>query len=156
MVTALIATWCVFTALALVGAIASRRLRSSPLRRTALASGLLLAMPCVVFAVYYLQWWNEPVLLYRFRAVPGSELAAGLSGFLVGWCAQSLIADRRLAVRMTSGMLFAFPLMMMIPYLKPLLSPLELDHLQHRWRDDVCLQTSGSTCGPSCAPSRHA
>lgn len=151
MVTALIATLIVFLLLAAAGFAAHRHLVQPRPRRAALAAGLLLALPCVAFAAYYLHWWDEPVILYRFRALPGSELAAGLSGWLAGWCAHLLLSDRRRAVRLASMSLLIFPLLLVIPYLKPLLSPLDLEQLQDRWRDGVCLQSSSSTCGPSCA-----
>jgi hypothetical protein len=151
MATALIATVIVFALLSIAGFLASRRLQGSAIRRITLVSGLLLTLPCVAFATYYLHWWDEPVLLYRFRALPGSELAAGLSGWLAGWCAHLLISHQRQMVRLTSGALAVLPLLIVVPYLKPLLSPLDLDRLSDRWRDDVCLQSSGSTCGPSCA-----
>jgi hypothetical protein len=151
MVTALIATLAVFLATGAAGAIARARLHRPTVRGIALVAGLLLALPCASFAAYYLHWWDEPILLYRFRALPGSELAAGLSGLLAGWWAHLLAHDHRRAVRMATLLLAVFPLLLVIPYLKPLLSPLDLEHLGDHWQDGICLQTSGSTCGPSCA-----
>lgn len=149
MLLTLIATLAVFLATAAVGAMARARVQRPAARRAALAAGLLLALPCVVFAIYYLHWWHEPLLLYRFRALPGSELAAGLSGLLAGWCAHRLGGDRRRMVRLAIPLLMVFPLLLVVPYLKPLLSPLDLDRLKDRWQDGVCLQSTGSTCGPS-------
>lgn len=151
MISALIATSIVFLLLTAAGFAAHRHLVQPRARRVALAAGVLLTLPCVAFAAYYLHWWDEPVLLYRFRALPGSELAAGLSGWLVGWCARLLATHQRQAVRVSSGVLIAFPLLLVVPYLKPLLSPLDLETLKDLWQDGVCLQSSGSTCGPSCA-----
>lgn len=151
MIPALIATLIVFLLLTVAGFAAHRRLVQPHARRAALAAGLLLALPCLAFATYYLHWWDEPVVLYRFRALPGSELAAGLSGWLAGWCARLLTTHQRQAVRLASGILISFPLLLVVPYLKPLLSPLDLETLKDLWQDGVCLQSSGSTCGPSCA-----
>ena len=115
MIPALIATSVVFLLLAAAGFTAHRRLVQPHARRTALAAGLLLALPCVAFAAYYLHWWDEPVLLYRFRALPGSELAAGLSGWLTGWCGRLLITHQRQMVREIFLLHFAFFLNDLLP-----------------------------------------
>ena len=40
---------------------------------------------------------------------------------------------------------------LLVPYLKPMLLPPKWQQFQDRWSDNVCLQTSESSCGPACA-----
>jgi hypothetical protein len=52
-----------------------------------------LAIPAAVFDLYYFRVLGEPILLYRIRSVPGSEILASLSGLLAGWI-QARVAPR--------------------------------------------------------------
>ena len=146
-----LATCVVFVLMAIAGAWAARRLRSDVARHLGLAAGVLLAVPCFAFAANYLHLWDEPLLLYRFRAVPGSELAGGLCGWLSGWYGWTLMTHSQRAVRMLVALTAVFPLLLAIPYAKPWLAPLYQAEWHARWSDGVCLQTTPSTCGPSCA-----
>src|SRR5437660_12517676 len=46
--------------------------------------GLVIAIPGILFAVYYLKFLGEPVWFYQFRSIPFSELSASGAGFLAG------------------------------------------------------------------------
>jgi len=114
--------------------------------------GTVLAMPGVLFAAYYLKIFSEPVWLYQFRSVPGTELAASGAGFLAGLLhgrVSSGAEFRRIAGRWFFPGVLALGLV--VPYLKPVLRPSRWNQFQDRWSEDVCLQTSESSCGPACA-----
>lgn len=151
MLLAFIATCAVFVVLTIAGAIAARRVQSLRARHISVAVGVLTAVPCIAFAAYYLHLWDEPLLLYRFRALPGSELAAGLSGWLAGWCGWTLVTQRQRLMRLSTALIVVFPVLLQIPYAKPWLAPLQQEEWHERWSAGVCLQTTPSTCGPSCA-----
>ena len=112
----------------------------------------LLAIPAVVYDVYYSKLLGEPIWLYRIRAVPGSELLASLAGFLAGWAQVRATPHLKLSAL---GRRFLIPLVLSftlaLPYLKPLLRPLPSAALRDHWKDDVCLQSTSSTCGPASA-----
>jgi hypothetical protein len=114
--------------------------------------GLLIAIPAIVFAAYYLKIFSEPLWLYRFRAVPGSELAAAGAGLLAGLLHgrySSKPQFRRVAGRwFFPGVLF---LGLLVPYAKPLVRPPRWGAFQDLWSEGVCLQSSDSSCGPACA-----
>jgi hypothetical protein len=109
---------------------------------------LALATPSVVYVVYYAHLWDEPVWLYQWRAIPGTELLAALGGLLVGWC------HWHLPKRYTGSLGFVSCFVVLwlgIPYLKQIVSPLDRSELKESWRDGVCLQSTTSTCGPASA-----
>jgi ABC-type bacteriocin/lantibiotic exporter with double-glycine peptidase domain len=57
------------------------------------------------------------------------------------------IASRWLSPKM---LLPVLALLLLVPYIKPLLAPLPVT-LQDRWSEGVCLQSTPSTCGPASA-----
>ena len=116
------------------------------------AFGLIMAAPGILFAVYYLKFLGEPVWLYQFRSVPGSELTAGSAGFIAGLLHGKFSAGKRF--RKVAGYSF-FPgllaIGLVVPYLKPIARPPDWNLFRDVWSNDVCLQTSESSCGPACA-----
>jgi hypothetical protein len=114
--------------------------------------GLVIAIPGVIFAVYYLKILGEPIWLYQFRSLPFTELSASGAGFMAGLLHGKFSTRERF--RRIVGSWF-FPgilgLGLFIPYVKPLVRPPNWKHFQERWSEGVCLQTSESSCGPACA-----
>ncbi|HLP77962.1 MAG TPA: cysteine peptidase family C39 domain-containing protein [Candidatus Paceibacterota bacterium] len=129
-----------------------RRPASPRIKRFSLGICLFLALPGVIYAIYYFRILGEPIWLYRLRAVPGTELLASLSGFFAGliqvWVVPSLKLSR-------VGRRVLVPLVLVIvlalPYLKPILRPLKREALEDRWSEGVCMQSTFSTCGPASA-----
>jgi hypothetical protein len=110
------------------------------------------AAPGIIFAVYNLKIFNEPIWLYRWRALPFSELSASGVGFLMG-CLHERFAGKLKLSRVGKKILFPVLLLMIIsiPYLKPIFRPMKASQFHERWSDGVCLQSSDSTCGPASA-----
>lgn len=113
---------------------------------------VLLATPAALFAFHYTKLLGEPIWLYRLRALPGSELLAALAGVSAAWVQGRWVprlnlshVGKRLLVPVSLVVLLA------IPYLKPVFRPLRMNSLLDTWRDEVCLQSSGATCGPASA-----
>jgi hypothetical protein len=116
------------------------------------AAGLVLAVPGILFAVYYLKFLGDPIWLYEFRSVPFSELSAGGAGLFAGLLHGKYSANgrfQRVAGRWFFPVILALGLI--VPYLKPLLRRPHWKQFQNEWSDDICLQTSESSCGPACA-----
>jgi hypothetical protein len=116
------------------------------------AASITAALPGILFAAYYIKVLGEPLWLYRFRAIPGSELSAAGLGLLGGMLQASRPSWHRLK-RATSAlgipMLFAFVLS--APHLKPVFRPLALPDSPNPLNDGVCRQSTPSTCGPASA-----
>jgi Peptidase C39 family len=145
----LIATILVFVITTVVGVLIARRHAGSPMWLMALF--VLSALPAVCYAGYYLHVVDEPILLYRLRALHGSELLAGLIGLPVGWLAARLGRSPIRVVRLSTFALAIAPMLLLIPYVKMTLSPLDQSYMKDLWIDGVCQQSTGSTCGPSSA-----
>ncbi len=119
------------------------RQRGVRLRLIALAAFTLLAVPSILYAVYYLHILPEQAWFYTLRSYRGSELLLVFLGLSAGSFATFL-----------PRLLLAFPLfglllLGIVPYLKPLLSPLPSESLQEIWVGGACLQSTWATCGPA-------
>jgi hypothetical protein len=110
------------------------------------------ALPGIIFAGYYTKLFGEPLWLYRFRAIPGTELTAAGLGLLAGLLQASRNQSPRFK-KLTSAigipLLFSFALC--LPHLKPLLRPLHLPDSPNDLSEGVCRQSTPSTCGPASA-----
>lgn len=133
-----------------------QRLFERTRNRTARAALWILAvgaaLPGFVFAIYYTKLLGEPLWLYRFRAIPGSELSAAGLGLLTGFLQASRSHSQRFK-RLTSavGIPVILGFVLCAPYLKPLLRPLLLTNSPNDLSEGVCRQSTPSTCGPASA-----
>lgn len=107
----------------------------------------LLAAPTILFAVYYFHILPEKAWLYTLRSWPGSELLALFLGGAGGALATLL---PRFLLIVPLGLTLATA---SLPYLKMTMSPLDARELREKWENDVCLQSTSSTCGPASAAS---
>ena len=123
-------------------------------KRAKIAAGitsLLFCLPGAWFAFYYLHLLPEPPLLYQLRALPFSEGFFAILGIAAGvW--RSLL-PRLLKPLPTAATVFV----LVIPFLKPVLRPIDPAILTDHWEGDACIQSSMVTCGPASAASilRH-
>lgn len=127
-------------------------LRAANHRRVTWCVGLLASVPGILFVLYYTKLLGEPLWLYRFRAVPGTELSAAGLGLLAGILQASRTNTPRLR-KFTSALGFpvVFTFMLCAPHLKPLLRPLQLPAAANAATAGVCRQSTPSTCGPASA-----
>ena len=107
-----------------------------------LVSGTL-AIPSVLFAIYYFHILPERAWFYTLRSWPGTEFLAFFLGMAGGSIAAML--PRRLLV----VPLFCTIATASVPYLKMVLNPLKVGELRDQWDGDACLQSTPSTCGPA-------
>ncbi len=108
------------------------------------------ALPGILFTVYYLHLFDDSVWFYRFRSWPLIELSASGAGLLAGLI-QAWIVRKGLRLRtLIPGLLLAG---LFVPYMKPVVAPLDLMSLAAMCHDGVCLQTTPSTCGPASVAS---
>ena len=104
--------------------------------------------PGFLMVLYYLHWFDNATWFYEFRSFPLIELSASATGLFAG----------ALAELMKGSILFPKPVFISVlflgiaaPYLKPVLAPLPKEQFADRWRDDVCLQSTPSSCGAASA-----
>jgi hypothetical protein len=125
---------------------------SSKVTRLLLCSAVLLALPALIYAIYYLNVLGEPIWLYRLRTVKGSELLASFAGLLAGWAQVRAIphlSAGRLVKKCLIPILLGIGLS--VPHLKPLLRHLPAEAIPDQWRGMACIQSTASTCGPAAA-----
>lgn len=146
----LVLTGLVFVIMLVIGVVIAQRFAGTPSWVLALVLPLC-CLPAVMYAGYYLHLVDEPVLLYRLRALNGSELLAGFIGLPMGWSAVQLGRSHVRAVRLSTLGLAIAPMLVVIPYAKMTTSPLDHSYLKDQWSEGICQQSTGSTCGPSSA-----
>lgn len=127
-----------------------RRVMSPSGRMGALIVGGLAALPALLYAGYY-AFHPEWGWYYELRSIPGSELLAAGAGLLAGMVPVLIPRSRLLSVSVRTMSLTLLALVVLVPHLKPLIHPVNLRTLRDTWDGDVCLQSSGTTCGPACA-----
>jgi hypothetical protein len=113
-------------------------------------AGIVCAAPAILFATYYLHWFDDALWFYRFRSAPWTELTAAGAGLLAGLLYAWLAAIGR-TWRIAVPLLLAAGLF--VPYMKAVVAPLDTAMLHDRCTDGVCLQSTASTCGPASAAS---
>jgi hypothetical protein len=130
--------------------------RSLAIRSGLLLVGLLLALPALIYTIYYLNLYDDAPWLLALHSAPFAEYYAAGFGFLpgciTGWLPESRFA--RLAKHGTLIPLLVFWLI--VPFLKPLLTPLSMFTVKNQWHDNICMQTTPATCGPASAATLQA
>lgn len=116
-------------------------------RVTAFAIFGALAIPSILFAIYYLHLLPERSWFYTLRSWPGSELLAVFLGGAGGALA-SLLPRFILVIPLALTIITAS-----VPYLKMTVSPLKRAELKDQWKGDACLQSTESTCGAASSAS---
>jgi hypothetical protein len=116
--------------------------------RAALVFGAILAMPGLLAVLYYAHLFDRWPWFYEARSLPFSELTFSGLGFLGGtlyrWHGPETW-KQRLAVP------FVTAVILLVPFMKPLIDPLDVNTLKDRCNGTVCLQSSFATCGPASA-----
>jgi hypothetical protein len=116
--------------------------------RLSLVAGALLALPCALAVFYYTHLLDHAVWYFELRTVPWIELAFSGVGFLGGALYRCVDAESRMGRLAVPA---AFAVIVLVPFMKPILEPLNVAALQDKCKGTVCLQSSGSTCGPASA-----
>jgi len=114
--------------------------------------GILAAIPAIVLAAYYTKIFGEALWLYWFRSLPFTELTAAGIGFLAGWLQDQRRRNPQWKHRVSA---FFIPFLTLIcvaaPYLKQIFLRPDWSRFEDRWSENVCLQSSESSCGPASA-----
>lgn len=131
-----------------VGRQSIRRCQTQKSRICLFAVWMLMGVPGSLMVLYYLHWFDEAKWFYEFRALPYSELTAAGVGLFAGALAEFIGGSRRISQPFLLMILF---LGIVVPYIKPLVTPIPGNRFSDRWQDDVCLQSTPSSCGAASA-----
>ncbi len=131
-----------------IGVRSEKALKRRPARVGFLILAGVLAIPGLLFVFYYTHLFDNAAWFYEFRTLRFTELLVSGMGLGAGFL-YSLIQPEslgeRLAIPATLFVLVA------IPFIKPLITPLDFEQLKDQCDGDVCLQSTPSTCGPASA-----
>lgn len=115
-------------------------------------TGVLLAIPAIIFAAYYSKIFGEAIWLYQIRSLPFTELAAASIGFLAGWLQYQRQSHPQWNRRISGFFIpFLTVLCVSMPYLKQIFLRPDWSQFKNRWIENVCVQSSESSCGPASA-----
>jgi predicted double-glycine peptidase len=129
-----------------LGSILEREFASHACRRWVVLAAIVLAAPGLLFVFYYTHLFDGTAWFYRFRVLPFTDLLPAGIGLLAG------VLNARFEPESFGEKLVvptALLVSVLIPFMKPLLNPIELDRLRDRCEGEVCMQSTFSTCGPS-------
>ncbi|MFO1489642.1 MAG: cysteine peptidase family C39 domain-containing protein [Kiritimatiellia bacterium] len=122
------------------------RITSGRHRLALSALAVLLAVPGVLIALYYLHLFDNAAWFYEFRSLRFSELSAGGCGLLAG-----LLAAAGRDVFVAALLLIGLMVGIVLPHSKPLYGPLQPGDFKDARKDAVCLQSTGCSCGAASA-----
>lgn len=126
----------------------SKRIVSRVGRSALLVGACILAIPGILYILYYAHAFDNAVWFYRFRAMPFCEVAASGLGAITGFLHTTFRPQ-------SPGEKLVWPLvlfvLLFIPFMKPVLDPVDYGQLRQRCEGEVCLQSTQATCGPSSA-----
>jgi len=101
------------------------------------------SIPGLTFSIYYLHLLPEPMWYYEFRSWNGVELLVLPIGVAGGAIASLFPHVLRVVFLLGVVALSVAPVCM------PFIKPFKKGVLTDKWKKEVCMQSSGSTCGPA-------
>jgi len=133
-----------------VGMTLQRKTQSRLLRFLFVLVGIVIAVPGFLLVVYYTHLFDSARWFYAFRTSRFSEISVCGLGWIAG-SFYSWLDPKTLGGKLFwPAALFAF---VSVPFIKPVVDPIDLAKLQDRCPGGVCLQTTYSTCGPASSAS---
>lgn len=122
---------------------------SAAARRCWRALALVSLLPGLLYALHYLHLFSDAAWYVELRSIAGVEALAGLAGFACGWAEYRGSATGRMRFIGKRPLLWLGLLFIMVPFLKPLLLPVDcIGNLHAMRRDGVVLQSVPGSCGP--------
>jgi hypothetical protein len=107
----------------------------------------ILSIPALLSTFYYFHILPEMAWFYTLRSRTGSEFLVIFLG-AAGGAAAALIPRWLMLLPLLGSLGLAI-----VPYLKPVMNPLDQGSFEEKWEGDACLQSTASTCGPASTAS---
>lgn len=122
-----------------IGFILAKRVEKKSLNVMIILS-LIATFPGISMVLYYFHLFETPHWYINFRTIPAIELSVSFIGLFLGL----LSNDNNKFLLNGITLLLVF-----MPFMKPIVRPLVVKK-STEWREKVCVQSTGATCGPSC------
>ncbi len=146
----LIATILLSACLFISGLWLGRRSSSLASRTILTLLGTVLAIPGLLYILYYVHCFDSVAWFISLRIAPYSELLAAGMGFSAG-VIQSFFKPHSLVAKLVAPVILLVAVF--IPYLKSFMDPVDSRRLSTSCQGESCLQSTPSTCGPSSTAS---
>jgi len=133
----------------------ARQVNSRSVKALIVVIAIICAVPAVVFIAYYFHFsFTETETYYYFRTITGIELLTSLVGIFLG-VLLGLRYPRNIYLQVMTGISIAG--ILLIPHIKPLIGPLKDSDFNEKWVNQVAMQSTQASCGPSSAATllRH-
>ena len=146
--------WIIFPAILFfflfikIGYVLSVRLNTVKAKSLLFIISFIAAIPGILFTLYYLHLFDNSEWFYNFRSVKFIELTAAGMGLLAG-AFYGIICNKNKIYRILITVFLC--VWIYIPYVKSVALPIPESDFSDNWSNNVCLQTTLSSCGPSCA-----
>ena len=124
-----------------IGTFIGRNIRNKNLKLALLLIAFILSIPGLLMILYYLHFFKLSVWYVDLRTTEFIEVSNSFMGFFIG-----LLTPFRQRLFLNISVVIV---LLIIPYIKPIIRPLSVTE-EKGWSDNVCLQSTGATCGPSC------
>lgn len=124
-----------------IGTVIGRKIKSRSFRLLLISMAFVLSIPGLLMIFYYLHFFKLSVWYVNLRTIDFIEISNSFLGFFIG-----LLTPLRQSLFLNLSVLTIF---LIIPYIKPIIRPTSISR-ESGWSDNVCLQSTGATCGPSC------
>jgi predicted double-glycine peptidase len=107
----------------------------------------LLCLPGLSFILYYAHIFGEPLWYIQFRSLDYIEVLSAMWGLFFGFVFNGKPTNKYLRLQWPVFSL----ILIFIPFAKSYLMPPVLtgSAMKDEWNDGICIQTTGSTCGPA-------
>lgn len=113
--------------------------------RTAIGIAVaVISLPAVLFSIYYLHFFDNWSSFYQFRSFAVTNYYPAALGIPVGWLLRAMDSGITRSTAIAMAAIFV-----VIPFAKPVVTPLDRAALREVWRNGVCIQSTPSTCGPA-------
>lgn len=132
-----------------IGRLLCEKINSNKLKVKILLILILISIPAMSFIIYYFHVIDNQIWYIEFRSINNIEKLTMFLGILIGYISKLLEKKgrdtKRIIIYLGMNLIF-----LIIPFIKPIISPIKRNNtFENEWKDGVCIQTTGSTCGPS-------
>lgn len=134
-----------------VGRRLSRIVNTRVLRMFLYFAFVLFCIPNFLFSTYYLHILDEPLWYVEFRSINNIEVLSSFVGLFFGFITFRQKSFGKINLTAFNKYIFIMcMLLILVPYIKPIILPIGRQvEFSDKWKDDVCLQSTSSTCGPA-------
>lgn len=110
----------------------------------------LLCLPALLFLIFPLGVFRQPLWFIELRIIPGIEFLSVFWGLFIGFVTVKTSTAGKIRWKMFNKYFYIIGILLIVPQFIDYISlPVNYDSFKDTWRDGVCIQSEGYTCGPA-------